>query len=251
MENSEERPFIIWTFRRTGGTSLRRLLYWLSGLEYWQDEAFNDDRELGAITSSFLQSKNLVQLEEAVEKAVSVRKNLKHCIEVVPYEVSSALLRRSVAHGYRHVILLRANEVDRQVSLEVARCSGAWAVEEAGPIFAKVKAGEQELPPLNLDAIAKQLEMDAIALGRVLRKFHEGQIPHTVVFFEDLYSGPLEERAAKLRVLCATIGLSRAHREKDEAFRGSLMDRDQGTKDIFPFIPNLNEARKMIEAYTL
>jgi hypothetical protein len=250
VQQQREQPFIIWTLRRTGGTSLRRVLYWLSSFGAWDDEAFNEERQFGSITKSFLGNRDFLQLESEVKKIVAERKNLKHCIEVVPYEVNSALLRSSLEHDYRHVVLLRANEVDRQISLEIARQSGAWGPDEATSIFSRVKERQIELKPLNIDVIRQQMERDATALGRLVRLLHANRVAYSLVFFEDFYTGSLQQRVSKMQELCETLALANAANEPPEAFQGSLMDRDQGTKEIYPFVPNIDAGRELVESYT-
>lgn len=246
-----EAPFIIWTFRRTGGTSLRAIFFWLSSFGAWQDEAFNRDRELGGVTKAFEESSDAAALDVAVREVVAQRKNLKHCIEVVPYEVTSALLRHSVAAGYRHLILLRLNEVERQLSLALAKATKAWGPMEAESVYAEIRDGRRKLEPLNLGQIRREMDRDAAALGRLVRLLLQYRVPYGMTFFEDLYEGPLEARVAEVRRVAGLLGLSRADQEADKAFQHVLMQRSQGTKNIYEFVPNLSEARATIESLTV
>lgn len=245
-----EAPFIIWTLRRTGGTSLRQMLYWLSRHAAWQDEALNRERELGHITRGFDQDGDRARLDSAMAEVAAARKNLKHCIDTVPYHVTSALLRQTVAAGYGHVVLLRLDETDRQISLALARATKAWGPTEAEEIYAAIREGRTALEPLNLNHIRDQLERDAAALGRLMRLLMLHRVRHTMIFFEDLYAGPFRARVTALRGLAGTLGLGRAEEKPDNAFRGALMNRSQDTRSIFPFVPNLEEARAMVAGLT-
>ncbi|BDG72000.1 hypothetical protein Rmf_19290 [Roseomonas fluvialis] len=248
--NASEAPFIIWTFRRTGGTSLRSIFFWLSPFEAWQDEGFNRDRELGAITREFEASQDLAALEASVGDVVARRKNLKHCIEVVPYQVTSSLLRQSVAAGYRHLVLLRLDEVERQLSLALARVTNAWGPSEAAAIYDEIRAGTRKLEPLNIVQIRRELDRDAAALGRLMRLMLQHRANYALTFFEDLYRGEFADRVAEVRRVATLLGLSRAANEADAAFRTALMQRSQGTRDIFGFVPNLDEAKAAIAELT-
>ena len=245
-----EAPFIIWTFRRTGGTSLRSIFFWLSSFPAWQDEAFNRDRELGGITRAFEASGDTAALETAVRDVVAQRKNLKHCIEVVPYEVTSALLRHSVAAGYRHLILLRLNEVERQLSLALAKVTKAWGPSEAESVYAEIRDGRRKLEPLNLGQIRREMDQDAAALGRLVRLMLQYRVVYGMTFFEDLYEGALDGRIAEVRRIAALLGLSRAQKEADKAFHYALTQRSQGTMGIYDFVPNISEAREFIQRQT-
>lgn len=245
-----EAPFIIWTFRRTGGTSLRSIFFWLSSFEAWQDEAFNRDRELGRITAAFETTHDRAALDVAIREVVGQRKNLKHCIEVVPHEVTSALLHHATEAGYRHVVLLRLNETDRLLSLALARITKAWGPEEARRAYAEIVSGERVLAPLNLNQIRRDLDRDAAALGRLLRLMLEHRVPHGLVFFEDLYEGPVEGRLREVRRVAELLHLPRARQEADGAFLTALTQRSQGTREIHRFLPNYEEARAMIEGLT-
>jgi len=245
-----EAPFIIWTFRRTGGTSLRSIFFWLSRFKAWQDEAFNRDRELGHITAAFEDSRDHAALDRDIAGVIGERKNLKHCIEVVPYEVTSALLRHAVAAGYRHVVLLRLNEVDRLLSLNLARMTRAWGPEEARRAYAEIRDGTRVLEPLNLQQLRRDLDRDAAALGRLMRAMFQQRVRYGMTLFEELYEGPIDARLAEVRRVAALLGLSRAETESDGAFTGTLTGRSQGTRDIYSFVPNYDEARETIESLT-
>lgn len=248
---TSEAPFIIWTFRRTGGTSLRSIFFWLSPFAAWQDEAFNRDRELGSLTRDFENSSDKSALNNAITQVVAQRKNLKHCIEVVPYEITSSLLRHSAAAGYQHLILLRLNEVDRQISLALAKATNAWGPTEATQAYNEIFEGKRKLPALNIAQIRRELDRDAAALGRLMRLMLLHDISYNITFFERLYTGDFANRVAEVRRIARLLGLSRAETEADSAFSAALMQRSQGTQRILEFVPNLSEVIDTIQSVTL
>jgi hypothetical protein len=248
--NNEDAPVIIWTFRRTGGTSLKTILFWLSTRASWQDEAFNRDRELGSITKAYEESGDLDQLSIAVGEIVGQNKNLKHCVETVPHEITSRLLRLAEVNGYKHIVLLRRNEEDRQISLALALITKAWGPSEAAEIYQRISNGTLQLEPINLGWMQKHIDRDAIALGKLIRLFAVHDISYRVVFFEDLYTGPFARRSEFLKSVISWIGLRRASTVGDEAFKSVLMERSQKTDSILSFVPNLDEVRGLIRRQT-
>ena len=248
--SSVDAPFIIWTFRRTGGTSLKTILFWLSTRESWQDEAFNRDRELGEITKKYEETRDLGQLSHDINEVVLQKKNLKHCVETVPYEVTSQLLRQAHANGYRHIVLLRRNEEHRQISLALALITKAWGPAQAEQTYSMIIRGERRLEPINLGWMQKQIDRDAIALGRLIRLFASKDIPYKMVFFEDLYTGTFAARVEHLKAIISWLGLARAQDVTDEAYRDVLMARSQNTSSILHFVPNLEEIRDLIRRQT-
>jgi hypothetical protein len=237
-------PIIIWTFRRTGGTSLRGILFWLTRRPSFQDEAFNDlpPRELGGLTTRFREDRDEDALRLGIREAFAERyPNLKHCIENVPFRLNSVLIEEAAKLGYRHILLLRLNEIDRQVSLEIARQTGAWGPEVAIEVFDDIRAGRREMPALNLGIMRRQVEADAAALGKLLRLFMLfGQKPVSV-FFESLYTGPLQDRYAAFRLLAADVGIPGANELSDSVFHKSAADRGQNSASMLRFIPNIQE----------
>jgi hypothetical protein len=240
----EAPPVIIWTFRRTGGTSLRGILFWLTKRGSFQDEAFNDrpERELGSITSKFRDDNDDEDLRESVRTVMSARRNLKHCIENVPFRLNSVLIEETIKLGYRHVILLRLNEIDRQVSLEMARSTGAWGPTEASSIYADIREGRREMPALNIGLMRRQTESDAAALGKLLRLFMLARQEPLKVFFEDLYLGSMTERCDAFRRVAQGVGVPGASNLGDTVFENAATKLGQDSGSMRSFVPNLSEA---------
>lgn len=239
-----EAPILIWTFRRTGGTSLRGILFWLTKRGSFQDEAFNDDpeRELGSITQAFRKTGDDVLLRLSIRNALDSARNLKHCIDAVPFRLSSVLLDEALSRGYRNVILLRLNEVDRQISLDMARRTGAWGPDEARVLYQAVREGRRSLPPLNVQLMRVQAEADAALLGKLIRLFMTARQEPNIVFFEDLYTGDVATRYQAFRKLAVSVGIPNAHNLADEVFRTAAVDSSQGSASMFSYLSNYDDA---------
>ncbi len=237
-------PVLIWTFRRSGGTSLRGILFWLTKRDSFQDEAFNDDppRELGMLTRAFRETGDEDALRASIREALRSGRNLKHCVEVVPFRLSSILLEEALARGYRNIILLRLNEVDRQVSLELARMTNAWGPEEARGVYQAVKEGRRSLPPLNLPRMRVQAEADAARLGHLVRLFMTARQEPNMVFFEDLYTGDVVKRCQAFRRLAASVGIPKADTLHDAVFRTAAVENSQDSAQMLPHLSNYAQA---------
>jgi hypothetical protein len=130
MTGTRDRPFILWTVRRTGGTALMALLTRLSTCPTIQHEPFNRNRKLGHVTALVLPEEGVArpvvatELDAALRDALARPKNIKHCIDHLPSALHMALLRVASELGYRHAVLFRRDEAARARSL-------AWPLQRA------------------------------------------------------------------------------------------------------------------------
>jgi hypothetical protein len=242
-------PIIVWTFRRTGGTSLKSILFHLTGRPSFEDEALNDDppRELGGVTAAFRQTGDVGPLMESLSEHLKSRRNLKHCCETVPFEVTRRLFEASLEFDYRHVLLLRIGEIDRLISLEIARKLNAWGPDEARQAIAKLKSGEIEAPELNVELLRKRAKADAEILGMILRLFMAARRDYVLVFFEDLYHGATQTRCREFRRIASAVGIDGAEDMTDDVFENAATQSGQDTRGIAEYITNLSEARAALE----
>lgn len=149
---SPVKPFIIWTLQRTGGTNFTNKLVKLSGLKKTQDEPFNRKRELGYITTEWLQDGNKKRLRESIRDVYNSGRCIKHSMEQVPWAVSEALAMESRSAEYNHLFLYRKNPLHRLLSLEYARRTGVW--------------GRRHLPNSKNDDVAFKKPLDVHKLIR-------------------------------------------------------------------------------------
>jgi hypothetical protein len=248
-QDEQEAPFIIWTFRRTGGTSLASLLYSCSSFESWQDEAFNLDRQLGHITTAYREKRNMADLHTEMAEVIKQRRNLKHTLDTVPYPVTSSLLRHATEAGYRHMVLLRLNEVERQLSLCLAEQTGAWGKHKAWAAHRDVKEGRLQLQPIDTKRLQFRLDWDSTLLGRLTRLLLAHRVSYQQVFYEDLYSGTFEDRKALLERLMRGLRLTQPMPD-EETLRQKLMNSGQGSNELYQFIPNLKDVENLIRVST-
>ncbi|HEU0223726.1 MAG TPA: hypothetical protein VFR34_16155 [Paracoccaceae bacterium] len=241
------RPILIWTFRRSGGTSLARLLFAHAATPHWQDEALNPDRELGAVTRAFRETGDAAALEAALATSMVAGKSLKHCLDTVPFPVSSRLLR--AAGGHAHMLLLRLGEADRLISLALAQQTGAWGRAEASGLQERLRSGALRLAPLERKTIREQGTRDAATLGRFLRLAFARRLPLATVFFEDLFTGEAAARIAAYRGLAESLGLD-LEGLPEAVLKRHLFDAAQESPAIADFVPNIDEIRRVIDRFT-
>jgi len=234
-------PFFIWTFQRTGGTSLSNILSSALGQGGLKHEPFNLDREYGFITTLFNgkeYSEGRLRLDEVLDTEPCV----KHCFELRSKPLNTALLN-SLANRprYRHIILMRKNEADRICSLFLARQTAVWSkgkAEQGG--YDDILQGETKLRPFPIEQMLEHSQFCFDYRKWLQSQFAEIGIDAKQVYFEDLYAGSADERLSKIWDLARFIGATELKNQqsvKDRLCRGG-----QKSNRLFAFIPNFEEA---------
>lgn len=239
-----EKPWLILTLRRTGGTSLTGFLSSVSRFPTIEHEPFNVDRRFGAITTAFRGDGDVAAMEAAVGDAVADNPNIKHCIEIIPPEITRALIERAAAQDYRVMVLTRRDEARRIASLLLALATGAWGPREAAKIYPKIRAGELVPEAIDLKKVRARVSTDFFALGRTLAMLRNRRIDHDWLVFEELYFGdtPIESQA---RAIAARLGIEVA---EDDARLAEFSAREgQKSAEIAAFVPGYEEAVTMLE----
>lgn len=233
--------------RRTGGTTLASLLAALSEHPSIEHEPFNEGRAMGHVLANSTARRNLKKLRIELRNCLADKPLIKHCYELCQQPFNTALMEVTTELGYRHIILDRRNEMDRVLSLELARLTGAWGSDEAKRVYPGIEAGNVALPEIDiLNAI------DEIALSRVRRlelvKMTARANPASfVVYFEDVYSDPVAGRDLIGRLM-GYIGIDpAAHQNYDKMVDDALRLRGQNTARVIDSVPNLGAVKAEIE----
>ncbi|WP_209427769.1 hypothetical protein [Pararhodobacter sp. SW119] len=170
-------------------------------------------------------------MESNLREALSGNILIKHCVELVPDAVNSALTDVSCANGYRHLFLIRRSPLDRLLSLHFAKSFNIW-----GPDHSKF-ASEAEISrrlagsQIPVESLLNQERDDRERLSTVYNSLLAHGIMPTIAVFEDLYNRTdcNVARALFARV-SASLGLAA---EEDQQvvdtilFGGSQRTRDQ------------------------
>jgi hypothetical protein len=264
-------PFIVWTLQRTGGTNLARRLFEASGLpgtdgrpletgtfvdgvtDAWKlHEPFNygsEGRVFGFASEAWIKRSDATALDAVTDAVCARGLPLKHCVEMVPAEVTLSLINASVRHGYRHVFLFRRNPLGRLLSMEFARRSGVWGPNLKGSaapdtvVFAK---------PLDIDMLAEHERSSAGKLEHAWRAIEAASGRLLPVAYEDIYQprSPLQAHERLLHLL-HFLGLDKG-RERNRAFVSEIIGSgDQGTRDRYGAFAGITELQARLASLKL
>ena len=243
-----EKPWLILTLRRTGGTSLTSFLAKVSRFRTIEHEPFNPNRRLGVITDLSRPGADPGALTRAMSDALRTQPNIKHCFEFLPIALTEALITQADRQGYGILLLTRRDEARRQLSLALAMATGAWGPEEAARIYPAIVAGEITPPAIDLAALRARVHQDYAALGQVLALLRARRIAHDWLLFEELYARP-DALPSKLVAIASGLGVRVA--PDDPRLQGLAGQRGQGSARIAPHVGNHAKAAELLSRLCL
>ncbi len=224
--------FIIWTLQRTGGTNLTtRLVEW-SGRESAPHEPFNPGRVYGDISRQWQESADRAGLHEALAAVVAKGEVIKHCVEMVPLDLTQALALAATRAGYRHLILYRRSALDRLLSLHFAEATGIW-----GPDMLHQQA--LDVAPIKVDALLAHEKHCTGLLQRMWNLLDELGTPPLLLAYEDIYqAASLDAAAAALAATVTGLGIDVHGQDFARLARTLVEHGDQGTRHQYRQFPN-------------
>lgn len=252
-----ERPYLILTLRRTGGTSFMTFLADVSSFPSVQHEPFNADRLWGAVTQAFRQSGDAAALRADIEACLETRPNIKHCFEIVPPALTRALIEAAAARGYAFILLTRRDEASRLRSLFLAQATGAWGPAQAAERYPRIRSGEIVPEPVRADTVQRRVALDAAALGQTLLFLRNRRLAWDWVVFEELYAPEIRTSgtegdggiAGRARAIAARLGIAVA--ADDPRLRAFAERPGQGSAAIEPFVPGFDRIRALLDEICL
>ncbi len=257
VKPSPIKPIIVWTLRRTGGTNLAARLFDRTGRKNVQHEPFNLGRQFGDTTKRWLEKADETALRKDVVAICSEHVNVKHCVEIIPWEITLRLLEASVANGYSHLFLYRRNAVDRLMSLHFAQVTGIWGPKlrpssvSGDPTPSANSSSERAISeaPLPVQALVEQERAAIERLVAAWRRLSTIGVRASALAYEDVYRSPAFADAHDcLMSLLAHLGLAASPAE-DEALVKSILSRgDQGTRDKYALIPGRRELEEALRS---
>jgi hypothetical protein len=227
-------PFVIWCCQRTGSNSLMDALCAVSEYKPAPPEPFDtriaEDRHFAEIRKMPPSAR-----DRALEDMCSRRLLIRHCYENLPDEFNLALCRISTKFGYRHVRLLRRDEIGRLISKGIAEQHGTWIPTEwTAARFAEWKAASRMLPPLDVKAL-KEYHDRCKSRWRTL-----ASMQYLTVMFEDLFVlGPAREVLSRVAIYLDIPQTSVSTMVVN-------LGRGQNTPGIWSLIPNIDELERAI-----
>ncbi len=245
------KPFFIWTMRRTGGTSLTDLLMEMSEYKKIEHEPFLWERELGFVTKEFrrqLDADDHIDIVPVLEEVFAEQPLIKHCYEVFHIDLSRNLIRFLKNRDYKHIFLLRKDEVSRIFSLLLAYQTDVWGKHGSEEAYDRIQSGEQRLEPFDIELLKKE-EQTAINHTRKIKNIlKNNDLPYKMIYFEDLYTGNEEKRKENLYDLFDYLEFDQEVIEShQEMINEILFQRSQKSNSILPYVPNLKEAEDVLK----
>lgn len=241
-------PFVIWTMRRTGGTTLTDLLMSISEYPKIDHEPFNLDRTLGSVAKRWYDTRDVAQSRKDLTEALQARPLIKHCFEIHGPKFNRLLLETVQQMGYRHILLTREDEVSRILSLQLAEATGVWGKMGAEEGYAKFLA--DGAPELSFDIPASQehLEHCFDSWGWLERELQSLDIKPFRLKFENLYSSITAGKQTLRHVFDYLDFDPETFAEHANQIENALRYKGQNSSKMLPFVTNANEARSTLQA---
>ncbi len=237
------KPFFIWTMRRTGGTSLTVLLETISEYQEIQHEPFNGDRVFGSIIQKFHKGKEITQDLDMILNDTPL---IKHCYEIFDREFNDLIINASIKQNYKHIFLIREDEVSRIMSLFLAQQTNVWGHRSAQK-YELIITGQESLFPFDIDKLIAQYELDQKRTNEIKEMLAVKHKQYNVVSFEDIYTGSRKKRLKNLQELFNFLEFNKntMHEFKDEIEKW-IFNSSQNSKSILEYVPNYKEAEKAL-----
>jgi hypothetical protein len=237
MTERESSPFIIWTFRRSGGTNLAQLLFDSSDYKAVQHEPFNKDRVFGHVVAAWDENKDIEEASSLIEDILCRKPLIKHCVEIIPDEINKILLDTSVKYGYKHLFLYRECPTDRLLSLNFSILTNIWGKKQ------------RESRPLNQDVFKTPIDSESliqheISCRRKMRSVYaslieNGQVP-MAVSFESLYQSGFDYSSKLVKDLFEELGIDKKT-IRDSSLTKILKGNRQGTNSEYMRFPGAED----------
>lgn len=227
-------PHMVWTFRRTGGTTLASLLASLSPHPSVEHEPFIAGRVFAGVADAYEEGR-LEEYRRGIREIMDGKYVIKHCFETRAWDFNLDVASRfSEGGAYRHLILLRRSESKRLLSLAVALETGSWGPRQAE----RVLEGLKDTPPKSIELSIPRFQIEhercQQRLARLRAFFERRSIPYRVVFFEDIYTGDEATRIEMLEELLGFLDLG----PPTEGSLERLFTRAQKSDEIYGYIAN-------------
>jgi hypothetical protein len=207
-----------------------------SDLKSIQHEPFNLGRLHGQITQHWMESKDESVLAKEMLNIANQHVIIKHCVEIVPWEISCALADATARLGYQHLFLYRENVRDRLLSLHFARETGVW-----GPKMNKEAGESAEIPAIAVDKLIAHEHKSVNLLQRVWQRLIAQGVHPLALSYEEIYRVKAEQAIENLMPILKQLGLSQSI-NNDSAFAMDVIGKgDQGTREQYRTIPGINE----------
>ena len=233
-------PVIVWTLQRSGGTNFVNRLARLTTTKKFEHEPFNKQRVFGHVTREWMEAApgpgRDAALSAAIDEVLKSGVNIKHCVEMMPIEISEVLAEASAQARYGHLILYRRAIVDRLMSLYFARQTGIWGPGSAQK--ADQETLEKPLPPIPVDELIDHEKKCLQNLNTVVAQLKRFGATYFVLAFEDIYDTENPEAAhAVLAASLDSLGIQLDRASFLKWVESVQSSGEQGTRSRYAMAP--------------
>jgi hypothetical protein len=241
------KPFVIWTLQRTGGTNLTQRLVERSSRPGIEHEPLNIGRVMGMVTEQWTRSKDRAALTQAMAALCTRGVNVKHCVEMVPWEVTEAFVEASITAGCHHLVLYRRQPLARLLSLHFAKVSGIWGPEQKERPAEVADPASAQLP---IPSLVQHETRCAALLQKVWNTLVVKSPSVLALAFEDIYASPRPQAASRLAWLLGALQLS-DDPLRDKRFVDEVLNKGhQGTRDSYDRFDGIAELEQQLQRVT-
>jgi hypothetical protein len=219
-----EKPFIIWTHRRCGGTNLAKALFSSSKFESVEHEPFNTNRCFGELQRLLASGSYVGDLKSDVRIILTNNILIKHCVEIIHQELNDVILEVSAELGYRHLFLYREVPTDRLFSLNYANITGIWGSKQRKVVDELVFSAAIDVESLILHERHCRRE-----LSRMHSSLLNKNIEPVSISFEMLYQSNYDYSCILVRDVFNALGVPKTIITSD-FLEAILKKGGQGTK---------------------
>jgi hypothetical protein len=211
------KPFVIWTLQHTGCPRLVQRLLERSSQPGIERDPFQIGKAMDADTARGGRTQDRKALARTIESLFERGVNVEHCVEMVPWEVTEALVAASVEADYRHLVLYRRNPAARLLPLHAGT---------GGSVAAPGHPGSHNAPSPSLEQLAQLECTGAKRLQRVWDMLAAQSPSLLALAIEDVFVSPQALATRRLASLLAALRLSADPLRDTRFFEEVLADDD-------------------------
>lgn len=210
-------------------------------------EPFNGHRDMVDIRDDFERARKNGE-SFRIDEARVLSRNYKICYEYTHEEFNEYMFEFFKEKNFYQILLVRRNERERLESLALAKLTDTFGVRKAKEIYPKIVDGSISLEPLDVYPFIAFAKQANVRHKKVYELFEADKLP--IFFMEDYFAGTFEECLQRFNRLVSEMrsaGVELEHTEKTEwAIQEYFGRRDQKSRDIVDYIPNIGEVRRLI-----
>jgi len=197
------QPLIIWTLQRTGGTNLGKHLLNLTRYPV-KHEPFNKPREYGFVTKEWLRDSDLLATATNIKEALDKPQSIKHCVEMVPPQVSECVADVSASRNFSNLFLFRENSLQRVLSMEYARRTKVWGPSHERPDETNDPAFDNPIDP---EALFNHELMSLTRLNSIWLHLAASRARLHSISFEQIYEANFDDAGIALSKVLDFVGI--------------------------------------------